>query len=165
MSAPESPGTPAPAARELAFVLDRDLAALGDRIRSYENEDDLWRTSGSIRNSAGTLAVHLAGNLSHFVGAVLGGTGYVRDRDAEFSGTRVPRTEILRRVEEARGAVRVALEGVGREAMDAPFPARAPASLGPAPTTRLMLIHLATHLGYHLGQVDYHRRILGCGGA
>lgn len=151
---------PSPA-QDLADLLDRDLRALVAEIQAYPTEASLWRLDGDIRNSGGTLALHLAGNLSHFVGAVLGGSGYVRDRDGEFGARDVPRVEILRRVEEARAQLERTLAELDRDALDAPYPSRAPASLGEAPSTRRMLLHLSGHLMYHLGQVNYHRRLLG----
>lgn len=152
--------SPSPA-QDLADLLDRDLRALVAEIEAYPSEASLWRLDGDIRNSGGTLALHLAGNLSHFVGAVLGGSGYVRDRDGEFGDRDVPRAEILRRVEEARVQLERALAELDRDALAAPYPSRAPASLGEAPSTHRMLLHLSGHLMYHLGQVNYHRRLLG----
>lgn len=151
-------------ARDLADLMDRDLRALAAEIEAYPSEASLWRLDGDVKNSGGTLALHLAGNLSHFVGAVLGESGYVRDRDAEFGDRDVPRSEILRRVEEARAQVARVIGALDASALEAPYPSRAPASLGEAPTTARMLLHLAGHLMYHLGQVNYHRRLLADGG-
>lgn len=148
-------------AQDLADLLDRDLRALVAEIEAYPSEEALWRVGGDIRNSGGTLALHLAGNLRHFVGAVLGGSGYVRDREGEFGDRGVPRAEILRRVEAARTELARALTELDAGELDAPYPSRAPASLGEAPSTRRMLLHLSGHLMYHLGQVNYHRRLLG----
>ena len=76
-----------------AFILCRDLDRLAEQIRAYEDDASLWRVEGRTKNSGGTLARHLVGNVEHFVGAVLGGTGYVRDRDGEFSQRNLPRPE------------------------------------------------------------------------
>lgn len=147
-------------AGHFARMLDRDLAALGQQVESYPDEASLWRVGGSIKNSAGTLALHLVGNLEHFVGAVLGGTGYVRDREAEFGDRDVPRAEILDRIAHCREVVAATLGGMDDEAVHGPFPGRLPPIYDEGASTHLFLLHLAAHLGWHLGQVDYHRRLL-----
>lgn len=109
-----------------------------------------------IDNSAGTLALHIAGNLQALVGAALGATGYVRDRDAEFSRRDVPRAEILAELEAAQTALRAGFEGLHDDAMAGDYPIE----VGGRHEVGQMVVHLATHLTYHLGQIDYHRRIL-----
>jgi uncharacterized damage-inducible protein DinB len=138
-------------------VLVRDLRAVERELDAYEHEADLWKISDAIPNSAGTLAVHLAGNLRHYVGAVLGGTGYVRDRDAEFSRRDVPRAELRRELDAAIDDVGAVMSRLTDEQMSATFPQ---AVAGKHCATQDMLIHLATHLAYHLGQIDYHRRLV-----
>jgi uncharacterized damage-inducible protein DinB len=138
-------------------ILDRDLQALAREIRAYENEDDLWRLPEGVTNSAGTLALHLAGNLEHFLGARLGGTGYVRDRAAEFSARGVPRSVLLDRIESARDAVHAAARNVDEAALAADYP-DVVGNMRVA--TGEYLIHLVSHFAYHLGQLDYHRRLV-----
>jgi len=110
-----------------------------------------------IPNVAGTLALHLAGNLQHFLGARLGQTGYVRDRPAEFGRRDVPRLELLREIEAARAGVKAALSGPTKPEVTAEYPE---AVGGSKVVTGDYLIHLATHFAYHLGQIDYHRRVV-----
>jgi uncharacterized damage-inducible protein DinB len=141
----------------LAAVLARDLRALRREVEAYTDERDLWRVVPGITNPGGTLALHLAGNLRHFIGTVLGGTGYVRDRAAEFARRDVPRAELLRQIDETVAVVARTLATLGDEALARPFP-QAPG--GASVTTETFLLHLATHLTYHLGQIDYHRRML-----
>ena len=106
----------------VASILDRDLRALARAVEAYPDERDLWRLPPGAPNSGGTLALHLAGNLQHYFGARLAGTGYRRDRPAEFADREVPRAEILRRIEAARAAVRAAAERVDETALEADFP-------------------------------------------
>lgn len=141
----------------LAGVIARDLRALRREVEAYADERDLWRVVPGITNSGGTLALHLVGNLQHFIGAVLGGTGYVRDRAAEFSRRDVPRGELLRQIDETLAVVERTLGALGDDALARPFPQ--PVG-GAAVTTGAFLLHLATHLTYHLGQIDYQRRML-----
>ena len=61
----------------------------------YKNEEDVWKIKEGISNSAGNLTLHLLGNLNHFIGATLGNTGYVRERDKEFSLKNIPRIQLV----------------------------------------------------------------------
>lgn len=141
----------------VAAILDRDLRALAREVAAYPDEEALWRTPAGIANSAGTLVLHLTGNIEHFMGAKLGGSNFVRDRAREFSDRDVPRTALLGRIEAARAAVRAAAERTGDERQDADYPE---AVGGVRVALADLLVHLVSHLGYHLGQVDYHRRIV-----
>lgn len=142
---------------DLRRTMLREIAALRREVTAYEREDDLWACPPGIANSAGTLALHVAGGLLHFVGAGLGKTGYVRDRDAEFSTRGVPRAELDARLAEAARVVDATLAGLDPGRLADPFPY--PAGDVTLPTG-LFLQHLASHVSYHLGQVDYHRRIV-----
>lgn len=144
--------------RDFARILARDLDKLAGQLEAYPSEGSIWRRLGDTRNSAGTLALHLVGNLEHYVGAVLGGLPYVRDRDAEFGGREVPRAELLQRVARCRDHVAATLEALPDGVLPEPYPGELPAHLAGA-STHLFLIHLTAHFGWHLGQVDYHRRI------
>jgi len=148
------------AAADFARILDRDLAALAGQLDRYPDDASVWRLGGEIKNSAGTLAIHLVGNLEHFVGAVLGGTGYVRDREAEFGDRDLPRSEILERIAHCRKVVAATLAELDDDAVLAPYPGKMPPIYDEGTTTHLFLLHLCAHLMWHLGQVDYHRRLL-----
>lgn len=141
----------------LSRVMLRDLDSLRDQVNGYEDEDDMWTRLPAVANSAGNLALHLAGNLHFYVGTQLGGAGYVRDRPAEFATTGLPRAEVVRRIEETRAVVKKVLERLDRQALEADYPIEVG---GVRISTGQFLAHLAVHLGYHLGQVDYHRRML-----
>jgi len=138
-------------------ILDRDLQALAREVMAYPDERALWETPQGVTNSAGTLALHLAGNVRHYFGATLGGTGYVRDRAAEFALRGVPRATILAQIEEARAAVRAAADRVSDERAGDDFPEVVG---GVRVATGEYLIHLVSHFTYHLGQLDYHRRVV-----
>lgn len=140
-----------------ASLLDRDLSALMREVEAYPDERQLWQTVPGMANTGGTLALHLAGNVRHYVGARLGGTGYVRDRAAEFSRRNVPRSEILTDIEAARSEVARTAATVERRKLPTWFP-EVVVELHVA--TEEFLLHLLTHFGYHLGQIDTHRRIV-----
>ena len=141
----------------LAELYERDLDRLRTEITAYGNEADLWKTSDGISNSTGNLCLHLSGNLKHFFGAVLGETGYVRDRDAEFANKEVPRGEMLADIDATRNVVLSTLANLTEEDLDKPYPIEV---FGHPMTTGYFLTHLATHFNYHLGQINYHRRLL-----
>ena len=141
----------------VASVLDRDLAALRREVEAYADEADLWRLAPGLPNSAGTLVLHLAGNLQHFIGRYFAGTTYRRDRPAEFSRRNVPRAELLREIDAAREAVRSGLSRPSPALLSEDYPESV---AGMVVGTGEYLVHLATHLAYHLGQIDYHRRVI-----
>lgn len=124
-------------------------------MEGYPDERGLWQEVPGISNVAGTLVLHLTGNLQHYLGARLGQTGYVRDRPAEFARRDVPRSELLRQIEAARAAVKIALSRAPD--LEAEFPETV---AGKRVGTGDYLVHLATHFAYHLGQIDYHRRVV-----
>ncbi|HEU4629795.1 MAG TPA: DinB family protein [Gemmatimonadaceae bacterium] len=143
----------------LRAVLLRELRAVRREVEAYPDDASLWAQRPGLPNAGGTIALHLAGNLQHYVGHRLGGTGYVRDRDAEFARRDVPRAEVLAELDAAAAAIDAALAdsaGTG-----ATLPVRYPEAVGGRTlTTDDMLVHLAVHLAYHLGQLDYHRRLV-----
>jgi DinB family protein len=142
---------------DLAAQLDRELRALRRELEAYPDERQIWSDAPGMPNSAGTLALHLAGNVQHYIGARFGGTGYVRNRDAEFARRNVPRAELVAEVERARAAVRTGLERMDPAALDRDFPE---AIGGSRLRTADYLVHLCAHFAYHLGQLDMHRRVV-----
>jgi len=136
---------------------ERDLTALEKEITSYTDEKNLWIVSKSIKNSGGNLCLHLIGNLNHFVGAILGKTGYIRDRDKEFSTKEVSRAELMSGLEKTKHLVTNTLIKLTADQYNSLYPIE---FLGKNLMTDQMLLQLATHLNYHLGQINYHRRLL-----
>ncbi|WP_294202153.1 DinB family protein [uncultured Chryseobacterium sp.] len=135
----------------------RDLNKLKLEIEAYQTEEVIWKIDKNIANSAGNLALHLVGNLSHFVGAILGNSGYIRNRELEFSLKDVPRAELIQQIEKVTETVTLTLENISAEELEKDFPGE---PLGYKMTTAYFLIHLFGHLSYHLGQINYHRRML-----
>src|SRR5580765_7791582 len=140
--------------RVLIELYERDLAKLKSEIEQYDDEADLWKIATGISNSAGNLCLHLTGNLNHFFGAVLGDSGYVRDRDAEFANQNVSREKMLADIDATLDVVRSTLAALTENDLDKPYPIEV---FGHAMTTGFFLVHLTTHLNYHLGQINYHR--------
>ena len=141
----------------LIQLYERDLNKLKAEIGQYSNEADLWEKPGDVPNSAGNLTLHLIGNLKHYFGAVLGGTGYVRVRDLEFSDSGVGRDRLLTGIDEAADIVRSTLEGLTDSDLAKSYPQEV---FGHPMTTEYFLVHLAGHLNWHLGQINYLRRVL-----
>lgn len=142
---------------DLRAVMVRDLRALAREVSLYPSDDALWRTMPGIANSGGTLALHLAGNVQHFIGAILGGSGYVRDREAEFATRGLARAAVVAEVERAISALEKTFDALPTSRLAESFPLELG---GRRLMTSRMLTHLAVHLTYHLGQIDYHRRML-----
>ena len=141
---------------DLKFLLLRDLTALRQEVEQYPDDGSLWRILPGTANPGGNLALHVAGNLQFFLGAQLAHTGYVRDRDREFSVRGLPRAEVLQQLDAAALAVQAGLEGLEPAALDREIPSH---KGGQTLTLRRSLLQIAAHLAYHLGQVNYHRRL------
>ena len=141
----------------LSEIFERDLQKLITEISLYKDEDNLWLIKEGISNSAGNLCLHLVGNLNHFIGATLGQTGYVRHRDDEFSLKNIPRQDLIINIENCILIVKNIMKKLPDEEMEKDFPLEI---FGRKVKTEFMLIHLTTHLAYHLGQINYHRRLL-----
>jgi uncharacterized damage-inducible protein DinB len=135
----------------------RDLDKLKTEIESYKDERNLWRIDKGISNSAGNLCLHLIGNLNTYVGLGLGKIEYVRDRDLEFSSKNISKTELLSKIEATKKVVQASLIQLQASDLEKEFPMHV--SDKPT-TTEYYLIHLTSHLAYHLGQINYHRRLL-----
>lgn len=141
----------------IAALLDRDLRTLRREVEAYPDDGSLWRRVPGISNVGGTLVLHLTGNLQHYLGARLGGTSYIRDRNAEFARRDVPRSELLHEIEGARAAVQAAVSRIAERELSAEFPETVG---GVRVQAGEYLMHLSTHFAYHLGQLDYHRRVV-----
>lgn len=148
----------------LSELFLRDLEKLKTEISSFKDEKNLWKISGDthldggqVKNSAGNLCLHLCGNLQHFVGAVLGNSEYIRNRDAEFSQKNVPIRELVAEIELTSKVVKQTLESLTESSLNNIYPSNI---FGEGTTTAGFLIHLAAHLNYHLGQINYHRRLI-----
>jgi len=141
----------------LTQLYERDLNKLKSEIEQYANEADLWKMSGEIPNSGGNLALHLIGNMRHFFGSLLGDTGYVRDRDREFSEAGVSREKLLADIETTLDEVKGTLEKLTAADLSKDYPVEV---FGHPMTTEYFVVHLATHFNYHLGQINYHRRLM-----
>ncbi len=141
----------------LINLFERDLNRLKEEIKSYQNEDNLWLTKGSVKNSAGNLCLHLVGNLNHFIGTVLGNTDFVRNREKEFSDKNIPIGELIVQIDNLIEVIKQIVANLEQEDYDKIYPIEV---FGKEMTTQFFLVHLATHLNYHLGQINYHRRLL-----
>ncbi|ROH98987.1 MULTISPECIES: DinB family protein [unclassified Chryseobacterium] len=141
----------------LRSLYNRDLSKLKTEIEAYQNEENLWKIDKNIANSAGNLCLHLVGNLNHFIGKELGNTDYVRQRDLEFSLKNIPKIELIEKVQATITTVDAILNRLSEEDLKKEYPLE---PLGYKMTTDYFLIHLIAHLDYHLGQINYHRRLL-----
>ncbi|MEJ2493611.1 MAG: DinB family protein [Ignavibacteriaceae bacterium] len=141
----------------LKKLFNRDLEKLKTEISSYNDEKKLWEISGEIKNSAGNLCMHLCGNLQHFIGNILGNSGYVRNREAEFSTKDIQKEKLLDEINVTAKVVEKTISELKEDKFNEIYPVNV---FGYEMTTEFFLVHLATHLNYHLGQINYHRRLL-----
>lgn len=138
-------------------LFNRDLTKLKNEIEQFEPAKNLWVTRGNITNTAGNLCLHIAGNLNHFIGAMIGNSEYVRDREAEFSQKDISRDSLLELVDETEKAVSEVLHGFDPADLSSIYPVLV---FGEEMTFEFFLMHLLGHLNYHLGQINYLRRML-----
>jgi hypothetical protein len=141
----------------LSILITRELAAFSRELDLFDDESLIWSTVPGIANSAGNLALHVCGNLQHFVGATLGDTGYVRDREREFSARGIARAEVQANLARTSDVVRTVLSSLSGKDLSTHFPGLPGDLHVPA---ALFLLHLSTHLAFHLGQAGYLRRLL-----
>lgn len=149
-------------ADELAALYYRDLTRLIQELTAFEDEAAVWSRTGGVSNSVGNLALHLEGNLREYIGRQLGGISFSRKRDLEFSTTGVPVQELISRVTEVRDLVPRIISALDAAILEAEYPEKV---LGAPMSTRQFLLHLFGHFNYHLGQIDYLRRVVTGQGA
>ncbi len=138
-------------------LFERDLTRLKVELNLYSDEQIIWQTTGQISNTAGNLTLHLLGNLNTYIGAVLGGTEYVRDRPAEFSLKNIPRESLLEQIDALLIILKTTLSELPDTVLEEEYPLLV---FEEKTSTEYLLVHLTTHLTYHLGQINYHRRLL-----
>ncbi len=141
----------------LMEILDSDLNKLKKEINLYTDEKDIWVIKGEIANSAGNLCLHLLGNINHTIGHLIGNTGYQRNRDLEFSDKNVPRTELNNRIDATIEIVKKSLPKLKDEDINKPYPVQVGGKLR---DNGFALIYFCNHFNYHLGQINYHRRLI-----
>jgi hypothetical protein len=149
--------TTPPLLETLRVMLQRELATVRRSIEAYPDEKSIWAVRPGLPNTAGTLALHLAGNLQHYYGALLGKTGYVRHRDLEFSRRDVPRKELLAGLDAAKLAIDAGMKAVTMERLSESYPEQLG---GHTLTIGEVIFDMESHLAFHLGQLDYHRRVV-----
>lgn len=149
-------------ATELAALYSRDLTRLVQELSAFPDTATLWQTRAGITNAAGNLALHLEGNLREFIGRLLGQIDYVRDRPREFSDSGIEKAELIARLTAVRDEIPSVIGGLSDDDLAADYPQ---VYGGMTLSTRQMLIHLGGHLSYHLGQIDYLRRLVTGAGA
>jgi hypothetical protein len=141
---------------ELAALFARDIARLIQELQAFPDTESVWKTAPGVSNSAGTLALHLEGNLREYIGHQLGRIAYSRQRPLEFSTRGVEQAELVSRLESVKEMIPRVIRGLSDSQLESQYPEDV---LKKPITTRLFLIHLLAHLSYHLGQVDYLRRV------
>ncbi len=146
-----------PSIKALHDLYERDLTKVLEELKSYNKEENLWTINGEITNSGGNLILHICGNLKHFIGAMLGGSSFIRQRDDEFDLKNVKKSEMVDQIKQTKKVVLETLAELEDSKLDEVYPVNV---FGKEMTTQFFLFHLYGHLNYHLGQINYHRRLL-----
>jgi len=141
----------------LSKLFERDLEKLKTEINIYKDKKKIWEVSSEIKNSAGNLCLHICGNLQHFIGATLSNSGYIRNREAEFNSKNIPVEDMQKEIDKTIIIIKKTLNELDEKRLEEIYPINV---FGKEMTIRFFLAHLTTHLSYHLGQINYHRRLL-----
>jgi len=142
----------------IVTLFEKDLNKLRDEISAYEPESNLWIIKNEIKNSAGNLCMHITGGLRYMIGNLLGHTEYIRNRDAEFSAKNISKEDLLAGIDEANKVITRVLGSLTESDLKKTFPVKLSNN---EVSTEYLIIHLYGHLNYHLGQINYHRRLTG----
>ncbi|HEY8660663.1 MAG TPA: DUF1572 family protein [Hanamia sp.] len=139
------------------YFFERDMKKLSEEINLYKNENDLLKIKEGISNSAGNITLHLIGNLNHFIGKTLANTNYIRERDKEFYLKNVSRKKLTDEINNISTIIKNTLPELSNEDLKKDFPIKINDKVF---STENLLVYLLAHLNYHLGQVNYHRRMI-----
>ena len=143
--------------QNLQLLFDRDLSKLKAEILAYKDEQNIWVVKNDIKNSAGNLCLHLLGNLQHYIGFQLGKIEYQRNRPAEFSSNNMPVDAIVQSIEHTQQVLKVSFSGLDNDTLENEYPEKV---FQESMQVEYFLLHLLAHLNYHLGQINYHRRLV-----
>lgn len=144
-----------------AEIFERELNKLIEEIKLYPAEEKIWQVTPGIKNSGGNLCMHICGNLQHFIGNVMGNSGYIRNRDKEFSVSGIPSYQLINEIEKTREIVISTLKATAEIDLEEEYSAFPAHLLGKEKLTKgFFLMHLISHLDYHMGQINYHRRMI-----
>lgn len=143
--------------KSLIHLFLRDLDRLKTEVESYKSDTVFWNIEKEISNSAGNLTLHIIGNLNHFIGSVLGDTGYLRNREAEFNDKGISREQLIGQINEVKTVIKSVLATLSASDLQETYPINIRKE---GMNTEQFLMHLYGHLNYHLGQINYHRRLL-----
>ncbi len=141
----------------LILLFERDLNRLITEIELYKKEENIWQVEKNISNSAGNLTLHLIGNLNTYIGHEIGKTNYIRNRALEFSQKNIPRKELLKNINDTINVIKESLMALPPSELENEYPILV---FNEKTSTGYLLVHLTTHLSYHLGQINYHRRLI-----
>ena len=141
----------------ITSLFEKDINKLIEEINLFKSDEDTWKVKEGVTNSAGNLTLHLIGNLNHFIGATLGNSGYVRERDNEFSEKNIPRVQLTEALKNTLEVIKKTLDALSEQDLKKDFPVPINQKIL---STEYMIMHLINHFNYHLGQVNYLRRML-----
>ena len=141
----------------LIKIFERDLTNVAEELSQYKDDASIWEVKEGFPLTGGNLCLHIAGNLQHFIGTVLGDTGYVRNKNAEFSAKNISRQKLLDLINDTKTVVKDTLEQLSKKELERPYPQQV---LDEPVSTEFFLLHLVTHLNYHFGQINLHRKLV-----
>jgi len=145
--------------QEYLFFYERDINKLIAELQVYEQDEEIWTTNEGIKNSAGHLSQHLIGNLNTYIGQAIGKIPYERNREAEFGQVRYQRSQLVELLKDTLSRIRQALSSLKETDLANQFPPEV-LFLAEKQSVAFVLTHLLAHLSWHMGQINYHRRLI-----
>jgi len=143
--------------KEFQKFFRENLQSLHNEINSFEHEEDLWEIKGTIKNPPANIAMHMCGNLKHYIGHGIGNNGYIRNRDLEFSIKGLSKEQILNEINSTIEALDAVFEKLTYDDLLKNYEHD---YYGENKKIAFVLSILSQHLGYHLGQINYYRRLI-----
>jgi uncharacterized damage-inducible protein DinB len=141
----------------LIDLYSREIEKLKNEVLAFESDDLIWRTPDTQVISAGNQCLYIAGSLQHYIGNIIGDSGYIRNKEAEMKAKNISRERLLEEIENMRQVVVDTLEQVSKTELQKQFPTN---EFEEPVSTEFFLIHLLRKLSYHLGQISLLRQLV-----
>src|ERR1700686_4245142 len=141
---------------EFASRFENITAKLHKWVDPLSNQQ-FWRNPYPYGNSIGHLVLHLTGNLRYYIGAQIAGSGYVRDRDREFTdAARANKDDVLRNFDRA---IQLVVDTIRKQATES-WGSAYSAERSKETNRFAIVLSCAAHADHHLGQIIYLSREL-----
>lgn len=141
----------------LIDLYSREIERLKTEITAFEADELLWKQPDAQIPAAGNTCLFIAGTLQHFIGNMIGDSGYIRNKEAEMKARNLSRERLIEEVDNTKRVVVDTLEQVTKADLQKVFPTK---EFEEDVTTEYYLIHLLKNLSFHIGQIAILRSLV-----